>query len=187
MMYKCCLVLQVSSIMGLSMRWQTCVQVRSQRNQMPPCLWKGSSSMWPGTPKTACHVNVRDYVLLKYDLVYITFLCLSTEAGRETSGGMWRTEKMYPAGSFTVMEQASLMEIQENTLCRAFLNQFKSSLHTPVSRYTINTSVLCIQRKTGLTHSNIWTISQLADTIQSERCLCGNKRTWFSKTDCRWT
>ena len=33
------------------------------------------------------------------------FQFLSTEAGRETSGGMWRTEKTYPAGSFTTMEQ----------------------------------------------------------------------------------
>lgn len=36
----------------------------------------------------SCHVNANEYVLLKYNLVYMTCLSLSTEAGRETSGGM---------------------------------------------------------------------------------------------------
>lgn len=36
----------------------------------------------------ACNVNVNEYVHLKYHLVYMPCLFLSTEAGRETSGGM---------------------------------------------------------------------------------------------------
>lgn len=40
-------------------------------------------------------------------------------------------EKMYPAGSFTIMGQASLMEMQQTTLCLAFLKPFKSQIsHT---------------------------------------------------------
>lgn len=68
-----------------------------------------------------------------------TWPCLSrsTEAGRETSGGMWRTEKMFPAGLFTVMEPASSMERLQTTLCRAFLKQFKNRLHISVT-YTMN-------------------------------------------------
>ncbi len=73
-------------------------------------------------------------VLLKYHLICMAFLSLSTEAGRETSGGMWRTEKMSPAGSFTVMEQASSMEMQQTTLCRGFLKLFKNRLQINVQK-----------------------------------------------------
>ena len=80
----------------------------------------------------SCNVNANEYVLLKYNLVYMTCLSLSTEAGRETSGGMRRTEKTFPAGSFIVMEQACLMEILQITLCQAFLRLSKNRSHINV-------------------------------------------------------
>lgn len=46
-------VVQVSSTTGLNTRWPTCVLVRSRRNRMPPCLWRGRSWMWPGTRQMA--------------------------------------------------------------------------------------------------------------------------------------
>lgn len=39
---------QVSSITGLGLRWQNCVQVTSRINQMPPCMWRDKRSTWPG-------------------------------------------------------------------------------------------------------------------------------------------
>lgn len=58
----------------------------------------------------------------------MTFLSLSTEAGRETSGMMWRMVKMFPAGLFTVMEQASSMEMRQTILCQDFLKLFKNQV-----------------------------------------------------------
>lgn len=53
---------------------------------------------------------------------------VSTEAGRETSGMMWRMEKMCPAGSFIIMGQESLMEMQAIILCLVFLKPLKSQI-----------------------------------------------------------
>ena len=74
-------------------------------------------------------INVCCFVLFSLycpNQVYMMFLSWSTEASIETSGGTWRTEKMFPAGSFTVMEQASSTERLQTTLCLAFSKDFKA-------------------------------------------------------------
>lgn len=43
------LVPQASFTTALSSRWATCVQVRCLRSQMPPCMWRDRSWLWPGT------------------------------------------------------------------------------------------------------------------------------------------
>lgn len=61
--------LQVSSIMVSSMRCRICVQVRSQRNQMPPCSSKGSNWTWPGMlSQCGSRVDFSNHLLLKYHL-----------------------------------------------------------------------------------------------------------------------
>ena len=75
-------------------------------------------------------------LLCKHHFVCMTFLPWSTEAGRETSGETWRSEKMFPAGSFTVTEQASSTEMQQTTLCQDFSKPLKRRLHISVKHRT---------------------------------------------------
>ena len=61
--------LQASSIMVLSMRCRICDQAKFGKNQMPPCLSKGSNWMWPGTLNASVgRVDFSNHLLLKYHL-----------------------------------------------------------------------------------------------------------------------
>lgn len=65
--------------------------------------------------------------VLNERMALVASLSRPTGAGRETSGGMWRTETMSPAGLFTAMERASSTEMQQTTLCQASLNETETN------------------------------------------------------------
>ena len=72
-----CIFLQVSSTMGLGLRWQTCVQVKS----LPPCMWRDTHSTWPGAHASWTHTHnackVKEHFFMHKHTPHHCFLNLS--------------------------------------------------------------------------------------------------------------